>query len=85
MIQSVAVLNMTVSDFFDLEPYILLDMFRTARDRIEYNHRLEYIAVKNAIGEMFSKNYRYIDIFDDKNTPKEYTEEEEFVSSLYVK
>lgn len=76
MKQSVAVLKMTVSDFFDLEPYMLVDMFETARERDEYIHRLECIAVMNAVGGMFSKKYKYIDIFDKDNIPKEYTEEE---------
>lgn len=67
---------MTVNDFFDLEPYILLEMFRTAKERDEYNHRLQYIAVLNAIGQTFSKKYKYVDVFDEKQQPKEYTQEE---------
>lgn len=67
---------MAVSDFFDLEPYILLEMFRTAKERDEYNHRLQYIAVLNAIGQTFSKKYKYVDVFDEKQQPKEYTQEE---------
>lgn len=76
MKQSVTVLNMTVSDFFDLEPYMIADMFETARIRDEYNHRLQYIAVMNAVGGMFSQKYKYVDVFDTKQQPKEYTQEE---------
>lgn len=67
---------MTVNDFFDLEPYILLEMFRTAKERDEYNHRLQYIAMLNAVGQTFSKKYKYVDVFDEKQQPKEYTQEE---------
>ena len=76
MKQSVAVLKMTVSDFFDLEPYVLLDLFRTAKQQLEYEHRLQYIAVMNAVGGMFSQKYKYVDAFDEKQQPKEYTQEE---------
>lgn len=67
---------MTVSDFFDLEPYVIFDLLRTARERDEYNHRLMYIAMTNAVGGMFSQKYKYLDIFDEKQQPKEYTQEE---------
>ena len=67
---------MTVSDFFDLEPYMLADFLETAKTRDEYNHRLMYIATMNAVGGMFSDKYRYVDVFDEKQIPKEYSEEE---------
>ena len=67
---------MTVSDFFDLEPYVISDILGTAKQRIEYQHRLDYIAVMNAVGQMLSKKYKYLDVFDENNQPKEYTEEE---------
>lgn len=68
---------MTVSDFFYFEPVELLSLFRTEKERIEAQHRLNYIAVRNAIGSCFNKNYKYVDVFDDKgDIPKEYTEEE---------
>lgn len=67
---------MTVSDFFDLEPYIIADLLGTARERDEYNHRLMYIAMTNAVGGMLSNKYKYLDVFDERQQPKEYTQEE---------
>ena len=67
---------MAVSDFFDLEPYIIADLLRTAKERDEYNHRLMYIAMTNAVGGMLSNKYKYLDVFDEKQQPKEYSEEE---------
>lgn len=81
MKQSVAVLKMTVTDFFSLEPLEVLELIQTRREynasKEEMEHRLMYIAVRNAIGASFAKNYKYIDVYDKSNDiPKEYTEEQ---------
>ena len=45
------------------------------KDRIEFEHRLQNIAILNALGKCFGKNYSYIDVFRDSNK-NEVSEEE---------
>lgn len=69
---------MTVNDFLYLEPYLILDMLKDSRERKEEAHLLNFIAMKNAIGTMFSKEYKYFDAFKEKEEeyPKEYSQDE---------
>lgn len=72
---------MTVTDFFSLEPVEVFELIQTRREyntsKEEMDHRLMYIAVRNAIGASFAKNYKYVDVYDTSNDiPKEYTEKE---------
>ena len=78
LIQSVTVLKMTVTDFFNLEPVTLLRLFRTVKKQMETEHIMDYIAVRNAVGQMLSNKYKYVDLFKENNNdiPKEYSREE---------
>ena len=48
------------------------------KDRLKFEHELQYIAICNALGKNFSKNYKYFDVFEKKkeNKKKEVTQEE---------
>ena len=62
--------------FFVLEPYECIDIIEAARKRFQFEHELQYIAMLNAIGPMYIKNYKYRDIFKDNKAKKEVTQEE---------
>lgn len=64
--------------FLDLEPYECMELIEKCREREEIEHRLLYLAVRNAIGVCLSKKYKYEDIFkkEKNNQQKEVTEEE---------
>ena len=62
--------------FFVLEPVECMDIIKAARKRFQFEHELNYIAVLNAVAPMFSKNYRYKDVFKENKAKKEITEEE---------
>lgn len=62
--------------FFVLEPVECMDIIEAARKRFQFEHELQYIAMLNAIGPMYIKNYKYRDIFKDNKAKKEVTEEE---------
>lgn len=53
-----------------------MDIIAAARKRFQFEHELNYIAVLNAVAPMFSKNYKYKDVFKDNKAKKEITEEE---------
>ena len=61
--------------FFVLEPKECIDIIEASRKRFQFEHELQYIAMLNAIGPMYIKNYRYRDIFKDNKAKKEVTEE----------
>lgn len=63
---------------FDImEPYECLELIEKSREMFEFEHKLMYIAVKNAIGNSINKRYKYIDVFEkDKKKSKVVTEEE---------
>ena len=47
------------------------------KDRLRFEHELQYIAICNALGKSFNKSYKYIDVFEKKeNKKKEVTQEE---------
>lgn len=62
--------------FFVLEPFECIDIIEASRKRFQFEHELQYIAMLNAIGPMYIKNYKYRDIFKDNKAKKEVTEEE---------
>ena len=62
--------------FFVLEPKECLDIIEASRKRFQFEHELQYIAMLNAIGPMYIKNYKYRDIFKNNKAKKEVTEEE---------
>ena len=68
---------MPMASFFMLEVVEVVKILEKMRDRLKFEHELEYIAICNALGKNFSKNYRYVDIFEKKETKKkEITQEE---------
>lgn len=69
-------LGYSPQSFFVLEPYECIDIIEASRKRFQFEHELQYIAMLNAIGPMYIKNYKYRDIFKDNKAKKEVTEEE---------
>ena len=68
---------MPMASFFVLEVVEVVKILEKMKDRLKFEHELEYIAISNALGKAFSKNYRYVDIFEKKkNKKKEVTKEE---------
>ena len=68
---------MTIASFFICEVIEVVKLLEKMKDRLKFEHELEYIAICNAIGKNFSKNYKYFDIFEKKeNKKKEVTQEE---------
>ena len=68
---------MPMASFFMLEVVEVVKILEKMRDRLKFEHELEYIAISNALGKAFSKNYKYIDVFEKKeNKKKEVTQEE---------
>lgn len=51
-------------------------MIKDIEEELKLKHTLEFIAVKNAIGQAFSKNYRYIDVFKKEAESIELSEDE---------
>ena len=69
-------LGYSPQSFFVLEPKECIDIIEASRKRFQFEHELQYIAMLNAIGPMYIKNYKYRDIFKDNKSKKEVTEEE---------
>lgn len=69
-------LNYSPQTFFILEPVEVLDLMEQARQRIKFDHELQYVAVANAIGGAFNKKHKYQDVFKDDTQKKQVTEEE---------
>ena len=69
-------LGYSPQSFFVLEPKECIDIIEASRKKFQFEHELQYIAMLNAIGPMYIKNYKYRDIFKDNKAKKEVTEEE---------
>ena len=69
-------LQLSPQVFSALEPCECEEMIAKARDRYKFDHELMYIAISNALGSAFSKNYKYNNVFEKKEIKKEVTEEE---------
>ena len=69
-------LGYSPQSFFVLEPKECIDIIEASRKRFQFEHELQYIAMLNAIGPMYIKNYKYRDIFKDNKAKKEVTQEE---------
>ena len=75
--EAIGFYNMPMASFFMLEVVEVVKILEKMRDRLKFEHELEYIAICNALGKNFSKNYRYVDIFEKKkHKKKEVTKEE---------
>ena len=68
---------MPMASFFILEVVEVVKILEKMRDRLKFEHELEYIAICNALGKNFSKNYRYVDIFEKKEAKKKEVTQEE--------
>lgn len=60
-------MNFSVEDFFALEPREFSQIITRRSQQLQNEHRLQYIATVNAIGQMFAENYDYVDVFDKSN------------------
>lgn len=53
-----------------------MEIIKKAKERFRFEHELMYIATRNAIASVFSKGYKYQDVFKESEAKKEVTEEE---------
>ena len=68
---------MPIASSFILEVVEVVKLLEKMRDRIEYEHKLQFVAISNALGKAFNKSYKYNDLFEKKeNEKKEVTQEE---------
>ena len=75
--EAIGFYNMPLASFFVCEVIEVVKLLEKMRDRIKFEHELQYIAISNALGKNFSKGYKYVDIFEKKkNVKKEVTDEE---------
>ena len=75
--EAIGFYNMPVASFFICEVVEVVKLLEKMKDRLKFEHELQYVAICNAIGKNFSKNYKYLDIFEKKeNRKKEVTQEE---------
>ena len=65
---------MPIASFFICEVIEVVKLLEKMKDRLKLEHELEYIAICNAIGKNFSKNYKYFDVFEKKENLKTYFE-----------
>ena len=75
--EAIGFYNMPVASFFVCEPIEIIRLLGKMRDRLKFEHELQYVAICNALGKNFSKGYKYFDIFEKKDEKKkEITQEE---------
>ena len=68
---------MPMASFFICEVVEVVKLLEKMKDRLKFEHELQYIAICNALGKNFSKNYKYFDAFEKKkDIKKEVTDEE---------
>ena len=68
---------MPMASFFICEVVEVVKLLEKMRDRIEYEHKLQFVAISNALGKAFNKNYKYNDLFEKKNEDKKEVSQEE--------
>ena len=68
---------MPIASFFVCEVVEIKRLLEKMRDRVKFEHGLQYVALCNAIGKNFSKNYKYFDIFEKKDIRKKEASKEE--------
>ena len=68
---------MPIDSFFICEVKEILKLLEKMKNRIQFEHELMYIAICNALGKNFSKNYKYFDVFEKKEAKKKEVSEEE--------
>ena len=68
---------MPIASFFICEVVEVVKLLEKMKDRLKFEHELQYIAISNALGKAFNKNHKYFDAFEKKeNKKKEVTKEE---------
>lgn len=75
---------MSVASFFELEPREIVMIIEKSNEEIELKHKLEYVAMRNALGSLLSKNYKYLDLFKKETSKKEVTQEEREELKAYL-
>ena len=68
---------MPIDSFFICEVKEILKLLGKMKNRIQFEHELMYIAICNALGKNFSKNYKYYDVFEKKEAKKKEVTQEE--------
>ena len=68
---------MPMASFFMLEVVEVVKVLEKMKDRLKFEHELMYIAICNALGKNFSKNYKYYDVFEKKEAKKKEVTQEE--------
>ena len=68
---------MPIDSFFICEVKEILKLLEKMKNRIQFEHELMYIAICNALGKNFSKNYKYCDVFEKKEAKKKEVTQEE--------
>jgi hypothetical protein len=68
---------MPIDSFFICEVKEILKLLKKMKNRIQFEHELMYIAICNALGKNFSKNYKYYDVFEKKEAKKKEVTQEE--------
>ena len=61
---------MPMASFFVCEAIEVKRLLEKMRDRMKFEHELQYVALCNAIGKNFSKNYKYFDVFEKEDAKK---------------
>ena len=76
-LEAIGFYNMPMASFFICEVKEILKLFEKMKNRIQFEHELMYIAICNALGKNFSKNYKYYDVFEKKEAKKKEVTQEE--------
>ena len=76
-LEAIGFYNMPMASFFICEVKEILKLLEKTKNRIQFEHELMYIAICNALGKNFSKNYKYYDVFEKKEAKKKEVTQEE--------
>ena len=76
-LEAIGFYNMPMASFFICEVKEILKILEKMKNRIQFEHELMYIAICNALGKNFSKNYKYYDVFEKKEAKKKEVTQEE--------
>ena len=75
--EAIGFYNMPMASFFVLEIVEVIKLLEKMKDRMKFEHELQYVAISNALGKAFNKNYKYFDIFEKKKPSKKEVSQEE--------
>ena len=76
-LEAIGFYNMPMASFFICEVKEILKLLEKMKNRIQFEHELMYIAICNALGKNFSKNYKYYYVFEKKEAKKKEVTQEE--------